>query len=408
MSMTDYKRYLILFVDDETGLLKYFEKNFEEIFTVRTAASVVQAWEIVEEESDKIGVVITDQRMPREKGVDLLERLQRQYPQIVRVLTTAFSDLSEAVAAVNTGGIFRYVSKPWNYDDLEGLLKTALEFHHVRRERDLLLSQKLSVAQGILTLDRVRGLAASAAALKGQLRNSLGGLKSYVEQAARQEAATFTPQQLVELDLETLSRSESSELVNAVSVISSELIDSQYAYEDNVSLADVLDSVAEEVKAEQHDGLSVVIQGTKKGDAPTVSADSKLLKRMLCILIHRIANMDGKDCTITIEAKQAEDDQAVCVTLLENGQPWSDAQLGSLYSAAISRTQEPMGVDMDTLAAFYIAHHHGGDIQVTSSTNGSGFVVSLASSPEATKIETLDEEWFDQIYSDMENRIVLG
>lgn len=116
----DYKRYAILFVDDEEQALKYFRKLFEDDFKVLTALSAEDAGTTLEEQGEEIGVVVSDHRMPGASGVSLLEQVKRKYPEIVRILTTAYSGLENAVAAVNEGGAFRYVTKPWNLDELRG------------------------------------------------------------------------------------------------------------------------------------------------------------------------------------------------------------------------------------------------------------------------------------------------
>ena len=98
------KKFSVLFVDDEEKALKYFSRLYSEDFDILTAASVAAAKEVLSEKADSIGVLITDQRMPEAKGVDLLNYAREQHPQIVRLLTTAYSDLNDAIEAVNKRG----------------------------------------------------------------------------------------------------------------------------------------------------------------------------------------------------------------------------------------------------------------------------------------------------------------
>ncbi len=76
----DYKAFSILYVDDETNSLKYFKSDFEERFSIFTASSANEALALFAENKDKIGIVITDQRMPAETGVELLEKIRQQRP----------------------------------------------------------------------------------------------------------------------------------------------------------------------------------------------------------------------------------------------------------------------------------------------------------------------------------------
>ncbi|HEY2081661.1 MAG TPA: response regulator, partial [Verrucomicrobiae bacterium] len=73
-NLYDYKKYAILYVDDEEKSLKYFARAFEENFRVLTAATAQEGMKLVEQHGEDIGVLMTDQRMPGEKGVWLLER----------------------------------------------------------------------------------------------------------------------------------------------------------------------------------------------------------------------------------------------------------------------------------------------------------------------------------------------
>ncbi len=133
----------VLYVDDEPGSIKYFARAFSRDFRVLTAAGVAEARKLMESDSDQIGVLITDQRMPVETGVELLIYVKQLYPDIVRLLTTAYADLDEAMAAVNTGEIYRYVLKPWDLEALRSDLQGAMELYRRRRhERDLLQARR--------------------------------------------------------------------------------------------------------------------------------------------------------------------------------------------------------------------------------------------------------------------------
>ena len=132
----DYKKFAVLYVDDEERSLKYFSRAFQDQFRILTANSAQAGFNALEEHKDDIAVLITDQRMPGEKGTWLLEKARQLRPRIVRILATAFSDMDAAVAAVNTGAIYKYVTKPWDPPQLDATLKRAMEFFIVQRERD--------------------------------------------------------------------------------------------------------------------------------------------------------------------------------------------------------------------------------------------------------------------------------
>jgi DNA-binding NtrC family response regulator len=130
----DYRRYAILYVDDEERSLKYFRQAFEDSFEIYTAQNAAEGYSILYERRDQIGVLLTDQRMPGESGVELLDKARRLDPRILRILVTAYSDVETVVDSVNTGAVFHYLSKPWDPEALEGMLKRCLEYFAVQSQ----------------------------------------------------------------------------------------------------------------------------------------------------------------------------------------------------------------------------------------------------------------------------------
>src|SRR5216117_2978896 len=179
----EYKKYAILYVDDEEKSLKYFTRAFEDQFRIHTAANAQDGLKLLEQHKDSIGLLMTDQRMPGEKGVWLLEKARQLRPRIIRILATAYSDMEAAIAAVNTGAIYKYVTKPWDPPQLENTLKRGLEFFMVQYERDQLLREKMSVLHNMMVADRIVSLGLLAAGLSHHIRNALVAVKTFLDLA---------------------------------------------------------------------------------------------------------------------------------------------------------------------------------------------------------------------------------
>src|SRR5947207_7852405 len=179
----DYKKFAILYVDDEEKWLKNFVRAFEEQFRILTATNAQDGLKALQEHQHEIGLLMTDQRMPGEKGVWLLERARQLEPRIIRVLATAYADMDAAIAAVNTGAIYKYVTKPWDPPQLENTLKRGLEFFIVQRERDQLLREKMSVLHNMMIADRLISLGLLASGLSHHVRNSLVAVKTFLDLA---------------------------------------------------------------------------------------------------------------------------------------------------------------------------------------------------------------------------------
>lgn len=155
----DYQRYAILFVDDEANTRKYFKRLFGEKFRIIEAEDGIQALSVFRQHAKEIGIIVTDQRMPNETGVGFLSKIADDYPDIIKILSTAYSDIDAAIGSVNQGGIFRYMTKPWDIPQLEVTLRRAMEFFTVKRERDALLGAKMQAMGNVLLSSRLAAFA---------------------------------------------------------------------------------------------------------------------------------------------------------------------------------------------------------------------------------------------------------
>src|SRR5437762_10374873 len=182
-NLYDYKKFALLYVDEREKSLKHCTRAFEDQFKILTASNAQDGLKLLELHKDEIGLLMTDQRMPGEKGVWLLEKARQLRPRIIRILATAYSDMEAAIAAVNTGAIYKYVTKPWDPPQLENTLKRGLEFFIVQRERDQLLREKMSVLHNMMTADRIVCLGLLAAGLNHHIRNSLVAVKTFLDLA---------------------------------------------------------------------------------------------------------------------------------------------------------------------------------------------------------------------------------
>ncbi len=189
--------YAILFVDDEEKARKMFSRLVSPYFTVLTAEDVREAKEVLEQKHDEIGVLITDQRMPGELGVDLLRHIRKEYPKIIRMLTTAYTDLDDAIEAVNTGEIFRYINKPWNADELLIDLRLAMNFFEIEQDRLQLIQEKMSVSHRQSRMEALKNLISMGSAQQGFCCPKLG-IKSFLVQ-------TVDAQKVVEESMEVNS-----------------------------------------------------------------------------------------------------------------------------------------------------------------------------------------------------------
>lgn len=131
----------ILYVDDEVNNLTAFKASFRKSYDIFIAESALEGKKILEE--NKIHVIIADQRMPGITGVEFLESVLLQYPDPLRVLLTGYADIEAVINAINKGQVYRYVTKPWNEDELRSIIENAYEVFALREENKQLTAKLL-------------------------------------------------------------------------------------------------------------------------------------------------------------------------------------------------------------------------------------------------------------------------
>lgn len=132
-------RCTLLVVDDEPYILPTLKSLLMHEFDVLTAPSADHAQAILQ--THRIDLLLTDQRMPRRTGVELLEWAKLHSPRTIRLLMTGYSELEDAVEAINKGSVYYYLLKPWRTEDLHQVLRNAADKFRLERSRDELLGK---------------------------------------------------------------------------------------------------------------------------------------------------------------------------------------------------------------------------------------------------------------------------
>ena len=126
----DYK---IMIVDDEPANLRLLERLFRQDYEVITAESGEEALQKLKEHD--AALLMTDQRMPGMTGVELLEAIGEERPRMVRLILTGYTDVETLVEAINSGYVYKYVTKPWNNEELRLTVSRALEHFETNKAR---------------------------------------------------------------------------------------------------------------------------------------------------------------------------------------------------------------------------------------------------------------------------------
>ena len=130
----------ILLVDDEESVLNTLRRSFrKQPYEIHTATSGSGGLALMADHS--FDLIVSDMRMPQMDGAEFLSKAKEKQPMVERLLLTGYSDMDETVRAINDGGIFGYLSKPWNADQLNALVKSALEKSHKNKLKNRVLKQ---------------------------------------------------------------------------------------------------------------------------------------------------------------------------------------------------------------------------------------------------------------------------
>ena len=392
----DYKRFAILYVDDEEKALKYFSRALEGTFRIFTATNATQAYQILENHQEEIGVLITDQRMPGEQGVQLLEKARRLRPQIIRILVTAFADLEAAIDAVNTGAIYKYITKPWDVPFLETTLKRALEFFLLQLERDLLLREKLFTLHRLLITDRVLSLGVMAAGIGHQLRHAVDAIRTFLE-ISPQGAHPST------IDLDKLRNPNFwqefyRQVQGRLRLILGLLDDlatetgSPFQFDTEIQLKTAIDQAVQSLAPDLAQ-RRLQVTNAVPDNLPPLCVDGRRFAKLISLLLRNEINYLPEGALVRFHASPSPNDE-ITLTLTDNGPGFPADAILSIFDPFLVRNDTPQEAGIYLMACYFIVFHHGGRIHLNSTSSGSlALTISLPLHPQPATHHDESEEF---------------
>ena len=397
----DYKKFAILYVDDEEKSLVNFTRAFEDDFTVLTANNAAAAYELVQKQAGEIGVLMTDQRMPGEKGVWLLERVRQFRPQIIRIIVTAYTDMDAAIAAVNSGAIYKFVTKPWDPAQLELTLKQSLEFFLVQNERDQLLTEKMSVLRNMMIADRIVSLGLLAAGLSHHIRNSMVAVKTFLELAPMKLAEEKgADKNLRDPDF---WREYHQNVQGQIEKINGMLGDLRTASESSSSHPFAheirLKELVDQSLGQLHDALAVrriEVENQVPDSLPTLQVDKPKFDRLLELLLRDELAMLPAGSRIIFSAELHGEE--VALSLSDNGPALPQEALRVVLDPFVVTRGTPSEYGINLMACFFIVHHHGGRVEAQNLPGGGNrFTLHLPLHPERATAATEEPDFLKKV-----------
>jgi len=193
------QQFTILFVDDEESVLSAMRRIFlEEDYIILTVSSADKALAVMEREP--VHLLVSDHRMPGMNGAELLKEVKNRWPETIRIMLTGHADVNSIMGAVKEGAVYKFITKPWNDEDLRLTVSLALQQYVLmqenRRLRELARTQQIKIKNFTNLFDENRGMLGSILVKSGVIR------QEELEHASRElEKGEFLSDALVRLGM---------------------------------------------------------------------------------------------------------------------------------------------------------------------------------------------------------------
>jgi two-component system probable response regulator PhcQ len=396
----DYRSYSVLYVDDEVISLKYFKANFEDRFRIMTAADASEAFRLFELHKDDIGILIADQRMPSMTGVELLEKVRQQRPKMIRMLATAYSDLDAAIAAVNTGSIYKYISKPWDLQELEITLMRAMEFFIIQGERDALLREKISVLHQLMMTDRLISLGLLASGLSHHLRNALVAVRVFLDLAQQKnidmERANNPDYWLA---LYKTAQLQMRKITGVLDSLGSIPMTPPAKFDDYLKLSELASEIVK--SKETHQGWeNRAVQVQASAAERPMYVDKKMFCRLFDLLFENLGAVTAKESAFHVVVTEDSQSGEVKLDFWADGLRLPKESLRHVFDPFYVQDTNPKDAGINLLICYFIVYHHGGQfIATVDGTDITRYTITLPHQREAATIIRDEDQFLEKVFA---------
>jgi len=390
--MPQNAKHCLLVVDDEPDLVHSVQDLLRFDYRVLGATRASDGLKIMDKED--VHIVMTDQRMPEMTGVEFLKRLRQTHPDVVRLLITAYADIKAVIDAINQGSVYRYIPKPFDPQELQGVLRQAVEHYELVAERKDLLAQLQAKNQQLESANV-------------ELRQANDLKKAFIKVASHELRTPLT----IVIGLSDLGRQtpgvpgQVSEWLERIHVASGRLND-RVDLMIKLMLADRFErpltrapaALADLVHGAAADINTFIVQRkqTLEVDAPpdlgTISVEADKIRDCVFQLLVNAIKFTPDGGTIRVSAKRLADGGAE-IQVSDTGVGIDPASLAHIFDAFFTRfdvsrhasgvyefDRRGLGLGLSLVKAF--AELHGGRVKVDSEVNrGSTFTITLPPTP---------------------------
>jgi two-component system probable response regulator PhcQ len=312
-----------------------------------------------------------------------LEKARQFRPRIIRILATAYSDMETAIESVNTGAIYKYVTKPWDIPQLEVTLKRGMEFFMVQAERDNLLREKMSTLYNVMLTDRILSLGILATGLSHHLRNSMVAVKTFLDlapQKMKEENPDFEQLRNPDFwkDYYQKVQVQMDKVVNLLGDLWESTEKPSADFSDKVKLSEVVQKAIAHVKSDL-DKKGITVENLIPASLPELKVDLKKFNRLFEMLLREetVCLPRGGKVKLTAAATGAKEGPAeIQIELQDDGPGLPEDALRSIFDPFFVRGGNPQEFGIYLMSCFFIIYHHGGRISAKSLA-GKGNILTI-------------------------------
>ncbi|MEZ4799078.1 MAG: hybrid sensor histidine kinase/response regulator [Flavobacteriales bacterium] len=351
----------ILYLDDEENNLIAFKALFRRDYEIFTTTSPQEAVQFLNE--NEVQLILSDQKMPDISGVEFFELTRTDFPDAIRVLVTGYADIEAVIDAINKGGVYRYVTKPWNENDLRICIENAFEKYYTKREID---TKSEELAQANSDLEKFIYSASH------DLRSPLVSIKGVI-QLAKTEAIEGKAAEYFDMIEKSVSKLDSfvQNIIHYYQNIKTE--DASQIIDIEQLVSDVVNQYR---SYENYDAVEIKKAINVTGD---FYGDSYRLKIVLGnILANALKFIDATKTTKTLEIEVIQNVEKLLLRISDNGLGMNDESLKIVENIFNNRDNRGPGNGVGLYLVRDAVQRMNGKIQVSSTMGtGSKFIIEI-------------------------------
>lgn len=391
----DYKAFPILYVDDEPLALETFQRQFKREFMILTASSAVQGMEVLRQR--EVALVLSDHRMPEITGAQFLSRVQREFPDAIRMILTAYADMENVVDAINLGHVHRYLTKPYDERAVRMTFREGIEHYVLAKERDRLYAVNAETMKRVARANRLSAVGTMAAALAHEINNPLVPISTFLQMLPEKRREATNDDEywgaLYQMTLKEVERIR--KLIHELMTYAKFTGESEPQFEPadlNPLLQDLATFLASQAKSRN---VSIAINPDRT--LPVMWFDPERMKQVFTNLLLNAMQAISSGGTITVATRAVTIHEVAHaeITVMDTGNGIPKETLDKLFTPFFT-TKGREGNGLGLMTCYHVVDEHRGTIDVESEVGrGTSFRITVPVDPRAYDRRRTTRRWWD-------------